>query len=1475
MFQDVNAEFLAFPKIYCGQARESNNARMTQLHYSTICKWELRNKDRRVASNVSNIFFKLKKVQIKQVADKVSLAVRKCKLKDGKLTVADVLNSENVANIVKHDEGYKVLRTLRGSPPYWEQAKKDIFAMIRQLRIPTWFCSFSAAETKWLSLLRILGKVVNKVHYSNEDIFNMTWQEKCELIKSDPVTYARYFDHRVQIFLSKVLQSNICPIGKITDFFYRVEFQQRGSPHIHMLIWIEQAPLVNSHSHSEIISFVDKYISCTKDEHMKTLVNYQTHRHARTCRKKGKSVCRFGFPLPPMTETMILTGLDTASNERAKAENNYCSIMRELEKLKLPEWDTSFTAFLAKFKLTYEEYILPLRSSIPAGKSKLFLKRSLAEIRVNSYNKTLLKCWEANMDIQYILDPFSCAAYIVSYISKGQRGMSNLLNEACKAARESASDIKQQLRCIGNVFLTNVEIGAQEAVYLLLQMPLRRSSRSVVFVNTNPPEDRVALIKPYQKLKEMSKNSTSIEADNCIKRYQRRPNTMSELCLADFIAWFDAHYTNKSDSTTSRHNLNSDIDLLEDVYIEDTTDDPVHESTNSNKEDSNMPLNEQTGRQNEIHYARDGSIFKKRQTCKVLYSVGFSIDNDREKHFREFLMLYLPWRSETRLIGEFSSFEEKYIHFKDCVEKNRQFYNSVSSTVITELNDELFSFTHEQNDIILPEEQHQNEMDSMEGSNQSEAYMSFDPGPPCNLTTYDLALDIGSGRKQLGQDEQIQGALSNEEYFTLVQTLNKKQKEFFYHVLLWQKTRTEPLYNFLSGGAGVGKSVLLKALYHALNKYYSQKIGANPDDINVLVCAPTGKAAYNIGGVTIHSAFNIPAEQGFNFKPLDMQQLGTFQAKSQHLKIIFIDEVSMVGQRMFNFINLRLQEIMATTKPFGGLSLVTFGDLYQLKPVMDKWIFSSSSSFQNSEDLATSLWEQYFTIFELDQIMRQQGDRIFAELLNRLREGCHLPADIQLLKQQVVDNNGNFSQIPHLFTKRAEVDWHNKTIYDGCSQEKALIHAIDTISGNFSKEMKSSILSKIPNDCSKTKGLSKILQIAENLPAELCSNVDVSDGMANGTPCSIKKLDYRVENSNRCSIIWVQFEEDSIGKKHRNRYKHLHLTTIPPLWTPILEITLKFSFNYYKSFHITRKQFPLHLSSAKTVHKAQGSTMAEAVIHFGSRKVEHMHYVALSRVRNLASVKILYLNENNISVSSAVVGEMERLRATSSVKLAIPLVYKFPSDSFTILYHNCRSLNKHIFDLRNEMNFLAADVIALSKTRLHTSLPSVNYDLPGFKLFRNDGCLNSRNCQAYHGSAIYMKNFISIPEVHNACDIEITTTYISAIDLYIRIIVVYCPPGKATIVNIKDLFSNLDIKFDLKNPTIVLGDFNFDLSCEHLLPSFLQQQYQLKQIISTPTTDYGSLLDHIYTNLINDRIFQSGTLEAYFSDHKPIYITIK
>ena len=134
---------------------------------------------------------------MKQISDKVNLAVRRCKGKEKKLTAADARNSEYLDKLVKLDEGYYIFRQLRNSPAYLESRKKDIFAMMRQLSLPTWFMSLSAADTRWTDLLKMLAKLNNGINYTNEDIDALTWQEKTKHVQKYPVTCSRYFDHRV------------------------------------------------------------------------------------------------------------------------------------------------------------------------------------------------------------------------------------------------------------------------------------------------------------------------------------------------------------------------------------------------------------------------------------------------------------------------------------------------------------------------------------------------------------------------------------------------------------------------------------------------------------------------------------------------------------------------------------------------------------------------------------------------------------------------------------------------------------------------------------------------------------------------------------------------------------------------------------------------------------------------------------------------------------------------------------------------------------------------------------------------------------------------------------------------------------------------------------------------------------------------------------------------------------------------------
>ena len=293
------------------------------------------------------------------------VALRKYQRNGSTITAGQLKQPGAIDNMIRYDQGFKFLRALRGSPPYFEKAKKDIFAMIRQLGPASLFCSLSSAETQWIHLLRILGKLVDEKKYTNNELENLNWEDKYRLIQGDPVTCARHFDYQVNQFINIFLLSKTAPLGKIADWFYRVEYQQRGSPHIHMLIWLENAPTFGIDFDCDVVKFIDRIITCekpTEDSDLLALVNRQVHRHSHTCRKKTKSVCRFNYPQPPMRTTKILYPLDADNMHDHKLDQHkdaWQFIKKHLNDMKDGE-DITFDQLFINLKLTEQNYLLAI-----------------------------------------------------------------------------------------------------------------------------------------------------------------------------------------------------------------------------------------------------------------------------------------------------------------------------------------------------------------------------------------------------------------------------------------------------------------------------------------------------------------------------------------------------------------------------------------------------------------------------------------------------------------------------------------------------------------------------------------------------------------------------------------------------------------------------------------------------------------------------------------------------------------------------------------------------------------------------------------------------------------------------------------------------------------------------------------------------------------------------------------------------------
>ena len=240
----------------------------------------------------------------------------------------------------------------------------------------------------------------------------------------------------------------------------------------------------------------------------------------------------------------------------------------------------------------------------------------------------------------------------------------------------------------------------------------------------------------------------------------------------------------------------------------------------------------------------------------------------------------------------------------------------------------------------------------------------------------------------------------------MIRSLNHKQRTLFNIVHSWAKQyvksrsalsrqNLEPLYIFLTGNAGCGKSFLMKVLYQSLTKTLSYG-SVSVDKPKVLLMAPTGVAAVNIDGTTIHTTLNIPiGSLSKNLPPFGDKMKYSLRNKLLDLKVIIVDKISTVSNDLLFYVHLRLNEILGSVnnEPFVWITVITVGDFFQLPPVGGKPVYATyKNTWENVESS-----RKHFKIFELTEVMRQREDSQLIDLLNHVRVADIKPTDIELL----------------------------------------------------------------------------------------------------------------------------------------------------------------------------------------------------------------------------------------------------------------------------------------------------------------------------------------------------------------------------------------------------------------------------------------------------------------------------------------------
>jgi len=434
---------------------------------------------------------------------------------------------------------------------------------------------------------------------------------------------------------------------------------------------------------------------------------------------------------------------------------------------------------------------------------------------------------------------------------------------------------------------------------------------------------------------------------------------------------------------------------------------------------------------------------------------------------------------------------------------------------------------------------------------------------------------------------------------------------------LWKIIQDTHRSVFLTGKAGTGKSTFLKYICAHTKKQY-------------VVLAPTGIAAVNVGGQTLHSFFKIPLKPLLPDDP-DYTQNNRLRKMLrynkekerliQKLELIIIDEISMVRADIVDFIDRVLRVYSCNMRePFGGKQLLLVGDVFQLEPVVTRdakeilgryyknFYFFDALAFRQIELVPIELQKNY-----------RQTDNDFVSLLDKIRVNQATARDLALLNNQYEDNYSEQQDdfVITLGTRRETVDAINDEHLRALKTPEYVYHG--TIEGEF------------PSNSLPT---SQQLVLKEGAQIIFIRN-DRDWRWCNG---SLGKVSRLMEDR-----ILVQLEDD------------IEVTVEAEQWENV-----RYKYNEKKkqveeTVLGTFTQFPIKPAWAITVHKSQGLTFNKVVIDFaGGAFASGQTYVALSRCTSLNGITLLKpLSERDIFVNPAVVTFSQRFNDVALIKDAI------------------------------------------------------------------------------------------------------------------------------------------------------------------------------------------------------------------------------